>query len=52
MHIYIKDPNNKECAGDFKKCGLEKYVVNPLLCDRSIVPTNMKKTTSNGLKYF
>jgi hypothetical protein len=46
------NPNNNECAGDFKKCGLEKYVVNPLLCDRSIVPTNMKMTTSNGLKYF
>jgi hypothetical protein len=44
-------PLNNECAGDFKKCVMNKYVVTPNLCDRSIVPTNMKMPLNNGLKY-
>ena len=45
------NPLNSECAGDFKKCVMNKYVVTPNLCDRLIVPTNMKMPTYNGLKY-
>ena len=44
-------PTNNDCAGDFKKCVMNKHVVNPILCDRNIVPTNMKMPTNNGLKY-
>ena len=43
-------PNN-ECAGDFKKCEINKFVVTPNLCDRLINPTNMKMPNSIGLKY-
>ncbi len=44
-------PVNNECAGDFKKCNKNNFVVTPKLCDRLIVPTNMKMPTYNGLNY-
>ena len=44
-------PQNNNCAQNIFECQHNKVVVNPILCDRSIVPTNMKPPTSSGLCY-